>query len=195
MFQRVSLITSKLQESLETTFQNGLAAQQSDLVLRCLRTYALIDKTGHAEDLFRHNFVKPKIESLINEESHNRKGLKNICNDVLAFVESDCQMLFKLTTETHHGSAKNEKDDIVKGFDFLVNSVWPEVDDAFEKKLSFIFSPGNPDLFYEVNTNFLKVLIVFSTNFMVINQVCPQRHPYPTSLRYVQTVPLFVGEV
>ena len=151
LLQRVSLITSKLQESLEKTFENGLAAQQSDLVLRCLRTYALIDKTGHAEDLFRHNFVKPKIESLINEESHNRRGLKNICNDVLAFIQSDCQMLFKLTTETNHGSSKNEKEDIVKGFDFLVNAVWPEVDDAFEKKLSFIFSPGNPDLFYEVN--------------------------------------------
>lgn len=145
---------------METTFQNGLADQQSDLVLRCLRTYALIDKTGHAEDLFRHNFVKPKIESLINEESHNRRGLKNICKDVLAFVESDCQMLFKLTTETNHGSTKNEKEDIVKGFDFLVNSVWPEVDDAFEKKLSFIFSPGNPDLFYEVTINFLQAFFI-----------------------------------
>lgn len=69
-------------------------------------------------------------------------------------------MLFKLTTETNHGSTKNEKEDIVKGFDFLVNSVWPEVDDAFEKKLSFIFSPGNPDLFYEVTINFLQAFFI-----------------------------------
>jgi len=65
---RVSLITSKLQESLEASFLEGLTLNQSDLVLRCLRTYALIDKVGHAEDLFRHNFVKSRIGKLISEK-------------------------------------------------------------------------------------------------------------------------------
>lgn len=146
---RVSLITSKLQESLETSFQEGLAAGQSDLVLRCLRTYALIDKTGHAEDLFRYNFVRPKLIEIITEERFSSEGLDAICESVLKFVRSGCEMLLKLTSEKASSSSKEDGQNIVKGFDFLVNSVWPEVDDSFETKLSFIFSPGNPDAFFE----------------------------------------------
>eukprot|EP00795_Rhopilema_esculentum_P003179 gene3179-1492_t len=158
---RVSLITSKLQESLESSFLDGLATDQSELVLRCLRTYALIDKTGHAEDLFRHNFVKPRIERLISEDSHKGKGLQTICDDVIHFVKSDCQMVIKLTTEKQQTSTKDEKEDIVKGFDFLVNTVWPEIDNAFETRLSFIFSPGNPDLFFQRYTILMKFVDEF----------------------------------
>ena len=148
--QRVSLITSKLQESLETSFLEGLSLNQSDLVLRCLRTYALIDKVGHAEDLFRHNFVKSRIDKLINENCRSTEDLRIMCDNVIEFAQSDCNMLLNLTTEKS-GPGKDEREDFVKGFDFLVNSVWPEVDDAIESKLSFIFSPGNPDLFFEVS--------------------------------------------
>ena len=158
--QRVSLITSKLQESLESSFLDGLATDQSELVLRCLRTYALIDKTGHAEDLFRHNFVKHRIEKLISEDAHKEKGLQTICDDVIHFVKSDCQMVIKLTTEKQQASTKDEKEDIVKGFDFLINTVWPEIDNAFETRLSFIFSPGNPDLFFQV-----RIACLFATLF------------------------------
>jgi len=56
---RVSLITTKLQENLERTFDEGILNREKDTVLRCLRTYALIDKTSYAEDLFRHLIVKP----------------------------------------------------------------------------------------------------------------------------------------
>ena len=124
------------------------------MVLRCLRTYALIDKTGHAEDLFRYNFVRPKLIEIITEERFSSEGLDAICESVLKFVRSGCEMLLKLTSEKASSSSKEDGQNIVKGFDFLVNSVWPEVDDSFETKLSFIFSPGNPDAFFEVNIDY-----------------------------------------
>lgn len=46
----------------------------------------------------------------------------------------------------------SDKADIVPGYDFLVNSVWPEIIRGIEERLPSIFSPGNPDVFYEVNT-------------------------------------------
>ena len=137
---------------MEASFLEGLTLNQSDLVLRCLRTYALIDKVGHAEDLFRHNFVKSRIGKLISENCRSTEDLRIMCDNVIDFAKSDCSMLLNLTTEKS-GSGKDEREDFVKGFDFLVNSVWPEVDDAIESKLSFIFSPGNPDLFFEVSHN------------------------------------------
>jgi hypothetical protein len=39
---------------------------------------------------------------------------------------------------------------IVKGFDFLVNSFWPEVEQRLELHLPLIYAPGNPEMFYQV---------------------------------------------
>ena len=41
--------------------------------------------------------------------------------------------------------------DVVRGYDFLVNSVWPEVVSNIEARTSSIFAPGNPDIFHAVS--------------------------------------------
>lgn len=43
-----------------------------------------------------------------------------------------------------------DRADTVPGYDFLVNSVWPEMIRAIEERLSYLFNPGNPEVFYEV---------------------------------------------
>lgn len=44
----------------------------------------------------------------------------------------------------------SDRADTVPGYDFLVNSVWPEMIRAIEERLSSLFNPGNPDVFYAV---------------------------------------------
>lgn len=44
----------------------------------------------------------------------------------------------------------SDRADTVPGYDFLVNSVWPEMIQAIEERLSYLFNPGNPEVFYEV---------------------------------------------
>lgn len=39
----------------------------------------------------------------------------------------------------------------VSGYDFVVNTVWPEVVANIEARTSSIFAPGNPNVFHEVN--------------------------------------------
>ena len=39
---------------------------------------------------------------------------------------------------------------MVPGYDFLVNSVWPEIICGIEARMAYLFNPGNPDIFYEV---------------------------------------------
>ena len=99
--------------------------------------------------------MKPRIDQLVSENSRSNDDLQMVCDSVIEFVRSDCRLLLDLTNEKRNDSAKDEREDFVKGFDFLANSVWPEVDAAFETKLSFIFSPGNPDLFFEVGSAIL----------------------------------------
>jgi hypothetical protein len=37
----------------------------------------------------------------------------------------------------------------VRGYDFLVNAVWPEIVYNIEARTPSIFAPGNPDVFHE----------------------------------------------
>lgn len=47
----------------------------------------------------------------------------------------------------------------IRGFDFLVNAVWPEVVSLIEARFGSIFAPGNPDAFHQVS-NLLKIKIL-----------------------------------
>ena len=44
----------------------------------------------------------------------------------------------------------SEKGNTVPGYDFLVNSVWPEIVQELGEKLPLIFNSGNPDAFHQV---------------------------------------------
>ena len=55
---------STLQYSLEGSFKEGLEQNDTDVLRRCLRTYATIDKMADAENLFRQHTVKPYMEEV-----------------------------------------------------------------------------------------------------------------------------------
>lgn len=60
---------------------------------------------------------------------------------------------------------EQQKTNLIKGFDFLVNSIWIEIAEAFEEKLPLLFSPGDPDLFLKVKSRFyLNLSRVFLKN-------------------------------
>ena len=163
------MITSKLQENLESTLEQGIISKDSDLIARCLRTYALIDKTSHAEEMFKHLVVKPFVDEVINEPYLEKHDLSTICAELLKFVAEECQMIITLTSAemmaaeragtgvmsnsslTMNDGVDGDGQQTVKGFDFLVNSVWVEIAQSFEENLPLIFSPGNPDSFLDVS--------------------------------------------
>ena len=41
--------------------------------------------------------------------------------------------------------------EVVRGYDFLVNAVWPEIVSNIEARTHSIFAPGNPDVFHKVS--------------------------------------------
>ena len=85
---------------------------------------------------------------------HDKKAAGQLCTSCRNWL--DCPLLcypigctlnalFSLSL-----SLPSDKADIVPGYDFLVNSVWPEMMKGIEERLPFLYNPGNPDVFYEV---------------------------------------------
>ncbi|XP_041714905.1 conserved oligomeric Golgi complex subunit 2 isoform X2 [Coregonus clupeaformis] len=147
---RISGITSMLQQSLEGLLIQGLQTSNVDIVRHCLRTYATIDKTRDAEALVGQVLVKPYMDEVIVEQlvKSTPNGLQIMYTKLLEFVPHHCRLLREVT-----GMAiSSEKADIVPGYDFLVNSVWPEIIKGIEERIPSLFNAGNPDTFYEMYT-------------------------------------------
>ncbi|XP_051057521.1 conserved oligomeric Golgi complex subunit 2 isoform X2 [Phodopus roborovskii] len=147
---RIAGITAMLQQSLEGLLLEGLQTSNVDIIRHCLRTYATIDKTRDAEALVGQVLVKPYVDEVIVEqfvESHP-SGLQLMYNKLLEFVPHHCRLLREVTG----GAVSSEKGAIVPGYDFLVNSVWPEIVRGLEEKLPSLFNPGDPDAFHEKYT-------------------------------------------
>lgn len=144
---RIAGITSMLQQSLEGLLIEGLQKSNVDIVRHCLRTYATIDKTRDAETLVGQVLVKPYMDQVISEEAvkSSPNGLQVMYSRLLDFVPHHCRLLRDVTG----GAISSDKADTVPGYDFLVNSVWPEMIRGIEERLAYLFNPGNPDIFYE----------------------------------------------
>uniref|UniRef100_A0A8C3G9R8 Conserved oligomeric Golgi complex subunit 2 n=1 Tax=Cyclopterus lumpus TaxID=8103 RepID=A0A8C3G9R8_CYCLU len=144
---RIAGITSMLQQSLEGVLIQGLQTSNVVMVRHCLRTYATIDKTRDAEALVGQVLVKPYMDQVVVEEvvKSSPNGLQLMYSRLLDFVPHHCRLLREVTG----GAISSDKADVVPGYDFLVNSVWPEMIKGIEERLAYLFNPGNPDIFYE----------------------------------------------
>lgn len=50
--------------------------------------------------------------------------------------------------------------EVVRGYDFLVNAIWPEIVTNIEARTHSIFAPGNPDVFHKVsNFSFIQCYV------------------------------------
>ncbi|XP_036043733.1 conserved oligomeric Golgi complex subunit 2 isoform X2 [Onychomys torridus] len=147
---RIAGITAMLQQSLEGLLLEGLQTSNVDIIRHCLRTYATIDKTRDAEALVGQVLVKPYVDEVMIEqlvESHP-SGLQLMYSKLLEFIPHHCRLLREVTG----GAVSSEKGTIVPGYDFLVNSVWPEIVRGLEEKLPSLFNPGDPDAFHQKYT-------------------------------------------
>ncbi|XP_066467511.1 conserved oligomeric Golgi complex subunit 2 isoform X2 [Tiliqua scincoides] len=147
---RIAGITAMLQQSLEGLLLEGLQTSNVDIIRHCLRTYATIDKTRDAEALVGQVLVKPYVDEVIVEQfvQSHPNGLQTMYNKLLEFVPLHCRLLREVTG----GGISSEKGNTVPGYDFLVNSVWPQIVHGIEEKLPSLFNPGNPDAFHEKYT-------------------------------------------
>ncbi|KAF6027504.1 COG2 [Bugula neritina] len=153
-------------------FTEGLTTSNDEMLTRCLRTYVTIDKIADAESLFRRVEVKPYMEEYINESYIRQKGGSfAMYSKILEFQKLKCDPLLAVIKP-------KSGQEPVKGYDFMVNAVWPEVVDLLETKAMSIFAAGNPENFYKEYTDGMEFLSSFELQCATIQSVKRLRvHP------------------
>ncbi|KAJ8684177.1 hypothetical protein QAD02_019969 [Eretmocerus hayati] len=142
-----------LLDSLNTLLAKYINEKQTASLTRCLKIYVSLEKIKDAEDLVRRKIVVPVVENIISEYSFNEDplGLVGIYQKLEIILDDTLKELLEITLNPNRTS--------VRGFNFLVNSYWPEVEQRIEDYLPIIFAPGNPELFHKRYTESLDFLM------------------------------------
>lgn len=142
--------------ALEMQLLEAIEGKNAEILKRCLRIFATVDRVGDAEKLVRNRIIRPHLEEVISEKSLNEDpmGLKGLFSRVLKVIPDRLSTLLQLT-----GPQPSKKQSrIAKDYDFLTNAFFPEVVELLDDNLGFIFSAGNPEKFfvnYKVSMEFL----------------------------------------
>ncbi|XP_078047054.1 conserved oligomeric Golgi complex subunit 2 [Augochlora pura] len=127
---------------LNELFLACIQEKNSVFLVRCLRIYVMLDKINDAENLVREEIVSPLVDGVISMENLqvDSLGLQSIYNRLLNILSIDLKQLLDITLHPNRCS--------VKGFNFLVNSFWVNVEEKIEQYVKCIFAPGDPVLFH-----------------------------------------------
>ncbi|KAG5327195.1 COG2 protein, partial [Pseudoatta argentina] len=142
---------------LNELFLACIHEKNSSLAIRCLRIYLTLDKITNAEELVRHELVRPLIYNVVNEDNLQTDplGLQSIYHRLLNILHVELKQLLDITLHPERMS--------VKGFNFLVNSFWVEIEEKIEQYIKSIFAPGDPVLFHKRYTATLEFLTKLET--------------------------------
>ncbi|XP_011505049.1 PREDICTED: conserved oligomeric Golgi complex subunit 2 [Ceratosolen solmsi marchali] len=165
-------LDKRLKTHLDTLLVTYVTQKQSASLIRCLRIYVSLDKITDAEEIIRKKIIVPAVENIISEYSFQNDplGLNGTYKKLEQILDSTLSELLEITQKTNRIS--------VNGFNFLVNSYWPEVEQRIEDYLPIIFAPGNPELFhkqYMESLHFLLTLEKKCDTIESINQL--KNHP------------------
>ncbi|RIA87792.1 oligomeric golgi complex component, COG2-domain-containing protein [Glomus cerebriforme] len=172
-------LSSALRSALRIVKGQSSTSSSKETLTQILRTYALIDQTISAEEVIREELVAPFIQETVKRsvlenpqsiapsaviasrlfagksmksrimESYSKEPLALMYNKILQFINNDCNILLEITRKVLRGTS----------FEILVNSIWTEVVEVVNKKLSLIFNPGIPNMFhknYSISMNFVS---------------------------------------
>lgn len=147
---QVAAVHRRLQQRIEQHFLATLKEQNGERLERCLRIFCTLDECPEAERIFRRHVVAEHMKTIISEQAlqNSPQGLQGIYKQILSFVEQHMSPLLSLTCLPKDAEARSGVCR-VKGFDFILNSFWTEVEQRLETQMSSIFAPGNPDQFYQ----------------------------------------------
>lgn len=98
--------------ALEKQFLVALEENDTDILKRCLRIYATVDRIEGAETLLKNKIIEPKLDEIINSDNLHSEpmGLHGICQKILDIIPARLQLLLKL-------SRSNRKQE--KHYDFI----------------------------------------------------------------------------
>lgn len=148
---------TKLIELLNKVFLNAFKLNNDDIILRCLRMYLNLNRQNEAEKCVKDNVVRPLLNVIFTQKNLDKSNqdINILYGQALEVLKNDMDLLMSIL----------QKNRDMKGFNFVVNSFWSEIDKQLCDNLPNITAPGNPEQFQKRFKNtwqFLQQIIDLS---------------------------------
>lgn len=159
----VDLIGASLIKKTAALFGGGLDRDDIPAMRQAMRIYLILDKTSLAEELFREKKVRSQLALIVDGCTKGKTAptseiLTALYAQILEFVPSCLASVKEVITST---DSRAGNDNLLRGYDFMCGSIWPEIAHQLMSKVNNLFSPGNPDAFhanFTVTLSFLSRL-------------------------------------
>ena len=99
--------------------------------------------------------IAPYLEEIITSKNLHHQNLSGICQNILKIIPDKLELLLKLAKKRN---SKNGQFVTKSDFQFVLNALWPEMIDKFEKQIPIVFSAGNPNQFHENYVTMMKFI-------------------------------------
>ncbi|KAK4872144.1 hypothetical protein RN001_016268 [Aquatica leii] len=129
----------RLLNLVEEVFLKALKEKDEVKILMCLRMYVNLAQQSAAEESLRKNIVTPILHLIFTQRNLDDHGqdVKPLYNQAIQFFHQEISLVLNVL----------HRNPDLKGFDFVINSFWVEVDKQLRNNLPNITAPGNPELF------------------------------------------------
>ena len=134
---------------MEEQFLNAIQQNDAEVLKRCLRIYASVDRVNDAERLLKTKIIAPYLENIITSKNFHQNDLSGICQDILQIIPEKLDLLLKLAKKKKKSKNHNANNKNVSDFNFVTNALWLDLAEKFERNLPIVFSAGNPDQFHK----------------------------------------------
>ena len=96
---------------MESQFLNAIQQNDAEVLKRCLRIYASVERISDAERLLRSRIISPYLEDVITSKNlhSDPMGLSGICQNILAIIPDKLDLLLKLTNRKKTISKKGSR--------------------------------------------------------------------------------------
>ncbi|CAF3309167.1 unnamed protein product [Rotaria socialis] len=138
------------EKRLTTAFINAYREPNMSLLADSLKGLASISLQTIAEQIFADEIVRPYMEKMVRNALIQSTDISLAFEKTLDFIRTECKAMLYVVERINRECGSH--------FDFVVNSIFPELTQCLEESSNSLFFSGDPDVFHQRYTHWLIFL-------------------------------------
>lgn len=138
------------EKRLTSAFITAYSEPNMSLLADSLKGLASISLQTIAEQTFADEIVRPYMDKVIRHALIESTDISPAFEKTLDFIRTECKAMLYVVERINRECGSH--------FDFVINAIFPELTRCFEQSSALVFYAGDPDVFHERYSHWLKFL-------------------------------------
>ncbi|CAF3704595.1 unnamed protein product, partial [Adineta steineri] len=150
------------EKRLTAAFMDAYREPNMSLLADSLKGLASISLQTVAEQTFANEIVKPYMEKNVRNVLIQSNDISLAFSKTIDFIKTECKAMLYVIERINHDCGSH--------FDFVVNSIFPELTQCLEQSSQNFFSAADPDIFHERYLSWLKFISLLESDLSKLSK-------------------------